>query len=566
MPPDRPPRTPERPASITSPRTIEEASSMSEAQNIPSSRSEPALGGISETSRIPSAGDSTHASSALSGDGYLSSSPDTSGYSRSGSFSASSKYDDDDDESFVPPDRLTIFDMIENLALPQRLEQFQRSISEQKTKLQRQQQRLKSQGMNAKDLVIDEWRRRVPTADEQLEKYKKRMHQSVDRLGQRWNDSKAVTAREKLSFIAGVLNIFISGYLIGAHPEWFPAWYSAQLLYFMPIRYYTYHKKGYHYFLADLCYFTNFLLFLSIWIFPNSKRLFISSYCLAFGNNAVAIAMWRNSLVFHSLDKVTSLFIHIMPCAALHCMVHLIPASLQLERFPAVHTIIHSAPDSPEHYTLRQMVIWATVPYAIWQLSYHFLITVRRRDKIAAGRPTSFTWLRKSYGPTLIGKAVLSLPDAWQEPAFMLIQYSYAVLTMVPCPIWFWYRWASSGFLMTVFIWSIYNGANYYIEVFGKRFQKELDQLKRDVAKWQNSPDFSGGLKTPNEEKDEPAPKSEGAGENSSQKLSTGAAAGMNVSNTGRSGSFEAIPLLDDTKGSSGAQKPEGNGELRERK
>jgi hypothetical protein len=32
----------------------------------------------------------------------------------------------------------------------------------------------------------------------------------------------------------------------------------------------------------------------------------------------------------------------------------------------------------------------------VWQLMYHFLITVRRRDKIAAGRPTSFTWLRKS--------------------------------------------------------------------------------------------------------------------------------------------------------------------------
>ncbi|KAL1647821.1 hypothetical protein SLS58_002622 [Diplodia intermedia] len=564
MSPDRPPRTPEprnpKPA-ITS---IGDALSMSEPQPIPSSRSEPALGGVSESSQIPSAGDSTHASAALTGDDYMSSSPDSSGLSRSGSFSASSKYDDDDDESFVPPDRLTIFDMIENLALPQRLEQFQRSISEQKTKLQRQQQRLKSQGMSAKDKVIDEWRRRAPTADEQLEKYKKRMNQSVDRLGNKWNDSKAVTAREKLSFIAGVLNIFISGYLIGAHPEWFHTWYSAQLLYFMPIRYYTYHKKGYHYFLADLCYFTNFLLFLSIWIFPNSKRVFISSYCLAFGNNAVAIAMWRNSLVFHSLDKVTSLFIHIMPCAALHCMVHLLPAAVQLEKFPAVHTIIHSAPDSPEHYTLRQMVIWATVPYAMWQLAYHFLITVRRRDKIAAGRPTSFTWLRKSYGPTLLGKAVLSLPDAWQEPAFMLIQYSYAVLTMVPCPIWFWYRWASSGFLMTVFIWSIYNGANYYIEVFGKRFQKELDQLKRDVSKWQNSPD----LKTPGEEKEESGTKVEGVGDeqNSPQKLSVGAAAGLNVPKASRSGSIEAIPLLDDAKGASGAQKPEGNGELRERK
>ena len=74
----------------------------------------------------------------------------------------------------------------------------------------------------------------------------------------------------------------------------------------MPIRYYKYHKIGFHYFLADLCYFVNLLLILSIWFFPQSKRLFISTYCLAFGNNAVAIAMWRNSLVFHSLDKVTS--------------------------------------------------------------------------------------------------------------------------------------------------------------------------------------------------------------------------------------------------------------------
>lgn len=74
----------------------------------------------------------------------------------------------------------------------------------------------------------------------------------------------------------------------------------------MPLRWYKYHQIGFHYFLADLCYFVNMLLVLSIWVFPHSKRLFISTYCLAFGNNAVAIAMWRNSLVFHSLDKTTT--------------------------------------------------------------------------------------------------------------------------------------------------------------------------------------------------------------------------------------------------------------------
>lgn len=147
------------------------------------------------------------------------------------------------------------------------------------------------------------------------------------------------------------------------------------------------------------------------------------------------------------------------------------------------------------------MMIWATVPYALWQLSYHFLITVRRREKIAAGRPTSFTWLRKSYAKSWIGRLVLSLPEQLQETAFMLVQYVYALGTMVPCPLWFWYGWASAGFLMAVFVWSIYNGAKYYIDVFGKRFQNELEQLKRDVARWQTSPEMlTSPLMTPRAE------------------------------------------------------------------
>lgn len=457
------------------------------------SQSQPELGGISQISAEPLPGDSTYAGSALLGEGTSSSYPATSpSLSRSPSFSASSLPDDDseDEGSFFPPvERLTLFDFIENLALPQRVDKIQLSLQVQREKLKRQQARIKGTGLNARDRVIEEWRRRVPTPDEQLDKYRKRMRKSVDRLNERWNAQTAVTAREKASFLAAVLNIFISGYLVGARPEFFPIWYTVQLLYFMPIRYYAYHKKGYHYFLADLCYFVNFLCVLSIWVFPRSKRLFISTYCLVYGNNAVAIVMWRNSLVFHSMDKVVSLFIHIMPCVTLHCLVHLLPPEYQQHRYPAIYDIRTSAPDSPQHYTLPQMMLWATIPYAIWQLSYHFGITVRRREKIAAGRPTSFTWLRKSYAKTWIGKFVLSLPDFLQEPAFMLIQYSYACITMLPCPIWFWYRWPSGGFLAIVFMWSIYNGATYYIDVFGTKFQKELEALRKDVAKWQSSPD-----------------------------------------------------------------------------
>ncbi|KAJ5692593.1 membrane protein [Penicillium macrosclerotiorum] len=410
--------------------------------------------------------------------------------SRTGSFSNSSSYQEDW-ETFPPLDKLTIFDLLDNIQLSQRFEKWQHAISMQREKVRKQREKLRSTGMVARERVVGEWKRRVPTADEQLEKYRRRMKDGVERLGKQWNKTATVTLREKVSFIAGVLNIFISGYLIGAFPEYFYIWYTAQLAYFMPIRYFTYHAKGYHYFLADLCYFVNLLNMLTIWVFPGSKRLFISTFCLTFGNNAAAIAMWRNSLVFHSMDKVVSLFIHIMPPVTLHCIVHLTPVEMLKERFPAVYAIKFSQPGDPEHYSLGAMIIWATIPYLVWQLMYHFMISVRRADKIAAGRPTSFTWLRKSYSKAWIGKFVLSLPETLQEPAFMLIQYVFALSTMIPSPIWFWSRWASGIYLSALFVWSIHNGATYYIDVFGKRFQKELEQLKKDVVRWQSSPDFA---------------------------------------------------------------------------
>lgn len=184
-----------------------------------------------------------------------------------------------------------------------------------------------------------------------------------------------------------------------------------------------------------------------------------------------------------------------MPCVTIHTIVHQLPEDMQRTRFPAIYRILTSAPGDPEHYGLFDMFLWASIPYAIWQIGYHYLISIRRADAIAAGRPTSFTWLRRSYSRTFIGKFVLSWPDKYQELVFMSIQYVYAVLTMVPAPFWFWYRWASVGFLCIVFTWSIYNGANYYIDVFGTRFQKELEKLQKEMASWQMSPEM--GPKTP---------------------------------------------------------------------
>lgn len=95
--------------------------------------------------------------------------------------------------------------------------------------------------------------------------------------------------------------------------RWVHIAYSLQALYLLPLRAYNYKKRSWHYFLFDLCYYANIINFLFLWVFPSSAPLWVASYCLSHGSLASAVITWRNSLVFHDSDKVTSLFIHLYP-------------------------------------------------------------------------------------------------------------------------------------------------------------------------------------------------------------------------------------------------------------
>ena len=195
-------------------------------------------------------------------------------------------------------------------------------------------------------------------------------------------------------------------------------------------------------------------------------------------------------MVFHNLEKTTTVFVHIMPCVALHCLVHLLPPDLQQQRFPAIWEIKTFTSVSKTHNSLLDVIFWSTVTYAIWQVSYYFMISHRHREEIAAGQPNSFTWLRSSFSKVYcIGEYIHRLPESSQEPIFMIIQYCYVVLTAVPCPIWFWYRYASGGFLLVAFSWSTYNSATYYIEIFGQHNQNESEDIERDEQKWRDRRD-----------------------------------------------------------------------------
>ncbi|KAK9446519.1 uncharacterized protein V1518DRAFT_378577 [Limtongia smithiae] len=322
-----------------------------------------------------------------------------------------------------------------------------------------------------------------------IERAKRRVLRTVARWDAKLSEARLVNQREKLAFAFGLGNVFLSGLMIGAHPEWFHVWYTVQVVVLMPVRVYSYRKLRYQYFLADLCYFVNGMLLVYLWILPSSGFLYLSVFCLTYGTLAWAVITWRNSLVLHSIDKTTSALIHVLPPVVLHVINFELEPEYKAQRFLGAASL--------KSASLTRGLACASVWYFIWQSLYHFFITIRRKDKIAAGRLTSFEWLRRSYKDTHLGIFVNSLPEPFPVLAFTGIQFGYQILTMLPCPIWYRYKYLSAAFVFGIFMTAAYNGATYYIDVFGRRFQKELHQLQSDVSTWHNSSSPPSPVATP---------------------------------------------------------------------
>ena len=333
---------------------------------------------------------------------------------------------------------------------------FGLNLNEMKTKTK--------QKLHTKNLELDKLQEII---NQRLQNFDKRVHKQLES-----------SATEKAFYATSVFLIFCAGFIIGKYPIYFPYFHTALFVVLMPIRFYTYFKLSFQYYLADLCYYVNLLLMLFIWVFPESPTLFVSVFSLSLGTLSWAVITWRNSLVLHSIEKTTSSFIHVMPPVTMFVMVHELPEEYIKLRYPGIAAI--------DNWNIVASIITTSIYYTIWQVSYHYFISIRKKDQIEKGKVTSFLYLKNKNKSTPLGKFVNGLPYLWMQTlAFTLIQFFYQVLTMTPCPIWFKYKHACGAFVVFIFLWASYNGATYYIDVFGKRLEKEVDKLKKEVINLQ---------------------------------------------------------------------------------
>ncbi|GAB5593121.1 hypothetical protein Unana1_08021 [Umbelopsis nana] len=195
----------------------------------------------------------------------------------------------------------------------------------------------------------------------------------------------------------------------------------------------------------------------------------------------------QSALVFHSLDKVTSVFIHIFPALVTYVIRWMpelastmsvpIMTAYRNKRFPAL------ADESG--MTLKESLMMSTVVYIIWQALYFVFIMVQRREKVEKGlRLTSYSWLLddRNGKKNLIQRASFALGARYKLQMFMLLQLTYNIFTVIPTVLLYRHFKLHTAFLIIMFAVSVWNGASYYIEVFSRRYILEVEKKSAKKA------------------------------------------------------------------------------------
>ena len=111
----------------------------------------------------------------------------------------------------------------------------------------------------------------------------------------------------------------------------------------LALRGYLYKRINQHYCLIDFCYASNACCLVQLLAYPTSSRLFHANFLLTTGPLAMAVPTWRNSLVFHSLDRVTSSYVHVLPPLLTLCLRWFPPEGLHVPpTLPLGETMVHA--------------------------------------------------------------------------------------------------------------------------------------------------------------------------------------------------------------------------------
>ncbi|CAD7964419.1 unnamed protein product [Amoebophrya sp. A25] len=349
--------------------------------------------------------------------------------------------------------------------------------------------------------------------------------------------------KDKAVFFCAVMGMLFLTFLVFGDYKWlyFYVW-TAGYFVLVPWRFYDYWVTKWMFFYVDFCYFANAILLLYVWVFPDVPELFIISFCCSC-QQVTGIPLYRNSLVFHSLQKLISLYLHFCPFLVVFMIRHY---PLQLEYGPALSgffsTDYHyetkaelgsatqvsaSSPSSgqtvssdkvqlvtsgtsqhdkawlvkhedeasmgdvfrgkrfgfviPDELTMGDAFTWPFVFFALHQ-SFHYIFL----NFICPVPKDPIYYTSYRHLTTMKGSPFQGLPGGkkWVPIWYAAASVTLCVMFLAPTPLWYASPEAMLFFGVAMLSRGVWNGGSWYIEVFGKNYSRgRLPSQNRELLR-----------------------------------------------------------------------------------
>jgi len=271
---------------------------------------------------------------------------------------------------------------------------------------------------------------------------------------------------DKVAFTVGVIVLCITEFILIKSPQLMHYWYTALFFPLLAARYYFYHKVKYHYFLLDFCYYVQLFLLVYVHFMDVNPAFFQVLFSACNGPLAVGIVMWRNSLVFHDLDKLTSVFIHMFPPLV----------TFSMRWFPVNGDLSRVCMDKDCKMSSYYAFFLTMAFYSVWQIIYILKTELIDKHKLDNDKEimTSARWMTE-VKPHPIYKFLLQIGMNFQ-PYILLagVQFIYTILTLLPIILVFENFELHVAYLLILFVTCVWNGASFYFEVFTETYSKRL--------------------------------------------------------------------------------------------
>ena len=295
---------------------------------------------------------------------------------------------------------------------------------------------------------------------------------------------KTIKTVDKVAFFSGVFGLLTTEAVAVKYPEKFWVFYCVAMPILLLTRMVYYVQLKWQYFMIDFCYFSHAAtMYFHLYDYGNVK-LYRTIFTFSNGPILIAIPIWRNSLVFHSWDKVQSVFIHLWPAVLTWCGRWFGHGDDEKRLDVAELTL-----DAYKHYT-KEFWIYPMTLYIVWQVAYLIKTEIMDAKKFRDDPElvTSLRWLsmdtknrKNAWTLKQFRRIGFFGPDEHYSPdsiktkfVFVFLQFIYTTVTFLVATACYVNFYVHTFIILICFSFCVWNGATYYIEIFSSRYQQYI--------------------------------------------------------------------------------------------